>query len=93
MNIQLSPEIEHYLQAKVSSGFYHNAAEVIRDAIRRMKEEDGRLAMLKEAVRVGDEQLDQGKGIVYSQERLDAISDKALANLRNGKQVNAHVIG
>jgi antitoxin ParD1/3/4 len=93
MNIQLSPEIEHYLQVKVSTGFYHNAAEVIRDAIRRMKEEDGRLSLLKEAVRVGDEQIDRGEGIIYSQERLDAISEKALANARNGKQVNPYVSG
>lgn len=91
MNIQLSPEIEHYLQAKVSSGFYRNAAEVICDAIRRMKEDDARLSVLKEAVRVGDEQLERGEGVVYSQERLDAISEKALTNMRSGKRVSPHV--
>ena len=66
---------------------------MIRDAIRRMKEEDGQLVALKEAVRVGDEQLDRGEGVVYSQERLDAISKKALTNSGNGKRVNPYVNG
>jgi len=45
-----------------------------------------RAGQLKEAVRVGDEQIDRGEGIIYSQERLDVISEKALTNVRNGKQ-------
>jgi antitoxin ParD1/3/4 len=43
MHINLSPEIEQYLQSKVGTGFYSNASEVVRDAIRRMWEEDDRL--------------------------------------------------
>ncbi len=92
MHIQLSPEIEHYLQDKVNSGFYRDTAEVIWDAIRRMREEDARLSALKEAVKIGDEQIDRGEGIFYTQERLEAITNKALANSQNGKKVNPHVI-
>ena len=32
MHINLSPEMESYIKGKVSSGFYGNATEVIRDA-------------------------------------------------------------
>ena len=91
MHINLSPEIEQYLQAKVSTGFYSNASEVVRDAIRRMWAEDESLEKLRAAVQVGEEQLDQGKGGPYSAERLESITEKALSNARKGKKVSADV--
>ena len=33
MHINLSPEMESYIKTKVSSGFYGNATEVIREPI------------------------------------------------------------
>ena len=48
MHINLSPEMEQYIKSKVSSGFYGNATEVIRDAIRRMQAEEERSAMLRQ---------------------------------------------
>ncbi|MDO9270794.1 MAG: type II toxin-antitoxin system ParD family antitoxin [Methylobacter sp.] len=91
MHINLSPEIEQYLQIKVGTGFYSNASEVVRDAIRRMWEEDQKLEKLRAAVQIGDEQLERGEGIVYSASRLEAITEKALSNARNGKKVSADV--
>jgi Arc/MetJ-type ribon-helix-helix transcriptional regulator len=35
--------MEQYLQFKVGTGYYSNASEVVRDAIRRMRDEDGYL--------------------------------------------------
>jgi antitoxin ParD1/3/4 len=93
MHINLSPEIEQYIQTKVGSGFYSNASEVVRDAIRRMWEEDQKLEKLKSALRVGDEQLQQGKGSVYSSSRLDSITENAMNNARNGKKVGSDVMG
>lgn len=91
MHINLSPEIEQYLQVKVGTGFYSNASEVVRDAIRRMWEEDDKLEKLRAAVQIGDAQLERGEGVVYSASRLDAITEKALSNARNGKKVSADV--
>jgi antitoxin ParD1/3/4 len=91
MPINLSPEMEQYLQAKVSAGHYSNASEVVRDAIRRMREEDEKLAVLRSAVAVGDEQLERGAGVTYTTERLKQITEKAFANSRDGKKVSADV--
>lgn len=91
MHINLSPEIEQYLQSKVGTGFYSNASEVVRDAIRRMWEEDEKLAKLRAAVQLGDEQLDRGEGVAYSSARLDKITEKALSNARSGKKVSDDV--
>lgn len=92
MHINLSAEMEQYLQSKVGTGFYSNASEVVRDAIRRMREEDEKLAALRAAVQVGDEQIERGEGIPYTPERLEAITAKAFANSRQGKKVNPDVM-
>lgn len=91
MHINLSPEMEKYLQTKVGTGFYSNASEVVRDAIRRMWAEDEKLEALRAAVQVGDEQLERGEGVAYTPERLDQITEKAFANAHSGKKVSADV--
>jgi antitoxin ParD1/3/4 len=91
MHFNLSPEIEQYLQNKVGTGYYSNASEVVRDAIRRMRDEDEKLAALRAAVAVGDEQLDRGEGETYTPERLEQITAKALANAGKGTEVSADV--
>ena len=91
MHINLSQEMEQYLQSKVGTGFYSNSSEVVRDAIRRMREEDEKLAALRAAVQIGDGQLDRGEGVAYTPERLEAITANALANARRGKKANPDV--
>ena len=92
MHINLSPEMEQYIQRKVGTGFYSNASEVVRDAIRRMREEDEKLEALRAAVRRGDEQPDRGEGTDYTPELLEKMSEKAFANAKHGKQVNPDVV-
>ena len=36
MNVSLTPKLEKYVRAKVKSGAYNNASEVIREALRAM---------------------------------------------------------
>jgi antitoxin ParD1/3/4 len=91
MHINLSTEMEQYLQSKVQTGFYGNASEVVRDAIRKMWEDDEKLVALRAAVQVGDAQIDRGEGIPYTPDRLAAITAKALANASQGKKVNPDV--
>lgn len=91
MHLNISAEMEQYLQAKVGTGFYGNASEVVRDAIRRMRDEDEKLTALRAAVRTGDEQLALGQGRDYTPERLEQITKQARANSRNGKKVSGDV--
>jgi len=35
MNVSLTDELEMVIEEKVKSGLYHNASEVVRDALRR----------------------------------------------------------
>lgn len=91
MHINLSPEMEQFVQSKVDTGFYSNASDVIRDAIRRMREEDEKIAAIRAALREGDEQLDAGKGIRYSRDVLTQATDRARANAKRGKKVKSDV--
>ena len=54
----LTDELEHFVQAKVKSGHYENASEVIRAALRTLdrdeKQNEVKLAVLRRAIDEGD---------------------------------------
>ena len=88
MHIRLSEVDENYIKGKVESGFYTSENEVIRDAVRRMREEEERIARFQAAVRLGDEQIERGETVPYSQELMAQISQRAVQRARQGKKVD-----
>ena len=40
MNVSLTPELEELVNEKVRSGLYHTASEVVREALRLLKQRD-----------------------------------------------------
>jgi antitoxin ParD1/3/4 len=48
MNISITDRLAGYVRKKVKSGRYNNASEVVRDALRRMEDEDARALRLAE---------------------------------------------
>ena len=42
MNVSLTPELEQFVSAKVQSGRYNSASEVVREALRLLEEHDSR---------------------------------------------------
>jgi antitoxin ParD1/3/4 len=40
MNVSLTPELEKFVSAKVKSGRYNSASEVVREALRLLEEHD-----------------------------------------------------
>ena len=49
MNVSLTPELEQFVSAKVESGRYNSASEVVREALRLLEEHDtARAAQLAE---------------------------------------------
>ena len=49
MNVSLTPELEKFVSAKVQSGRYNSASEVVREALRLLEEHDSaRAAQLAE---------------------------------------------
>jgi antitoxin ParD1/3/4 len=81
MEIALTPEVEQYIQEKVSSGQYASANEVFLAGIQLLQDIEqiyqGRYQALRDEVRVGIEAADRGEVVdaetVFSQlqERLN----------------------
>lgn len=92
MHVNLSPEMESYIKGKVGGGFYGNATEVIRDAIRRMQAEEERIAAFRAAVAKGDAQLEQGEGAAYTPELIAAMTQTAIKDMHSGNPMDADVL-
>jgi len=92
MHVNLSPEMEGFVKSKVETGFYGNATEVIRDAHGRMQAEDTRLAAWKSAVKVDDEQLDQGDGVAYTPDAMKDITDSAIGAMHSRRPLDPDVL-
>jgi len=67
MNVSLTPELENFIQAKVKSGRYNSASEVIREALRLLDDHEKVRAVQLEEFRSEIDRrlasLDRGKGI------------------------------
>jgi antitoxin ParD1/3/4 len=76
-NVNLTEELDHFVAAKVASGRYENASEVVRASLRALEREeqqyDARLARLRTALEEGEA---SGDADDYSLEGLIAELDR-----------------
>jgi antitoxin ParD1/3/4 len=65
LNVALTPELEKFVEARMASGRYRSASDVVREGLRLLEErEDSRQAALDEVRRkisVGLEQAERGE--------------------------------
>lgn len=85
MNVSLTPELEALVQAKVATGMYNNASEVIREALRLLRDHDLlnelKTQQLKRELSIGLSGLDRGE---YSRESLDDLRSNVLHSTSKG---------
>lgn len=84
MHISLTPELETRIKSRVESGLYNNASEVIREALRFMDTHEDwireiKLAQLREQLKAGVDQLDQGEGIAI---KSKGVLDKLFEDIK-----------
>lgn len=86
MNISLTAPLEALVQEKVASGFYNNASEVVREALRLMHERDqrdaARLQRLRTEAVKGFESLERGE---FSKKSVGQIFGEVLTKHRKKK--------
>jgi antitoxin ParD1/3/4 len=79
-NVSLTPELDQFIAAKVESGLYANASEVMRTALRVLEREDQeyeqKMALLRAAIAEGDASGDAEDGVF---ERLYGYIDELAA--------------
>ncbi|HEV3038446.1 MAG TPA: type II toxin-antitoxin system ParD family antitoxin [Candidatus Angelobacter sp.] len=75
MHVNLTPTLDEYVLAKVKSGRYNNASEVVRDALRKMQDGEARenpvfpnltpkeLDEVRRKVSQGSAEIERGEGI------------------------------
>jgi antitoxin ParD1/3/4 len=72
-NVSLPDKLDQFITAKVASGDYANASEVMRTALRLLEKEEReyeeKMAVLRAAIAEGDASPDAEEGVF---ERLDA---------------------
>ena len=55
VTVSLGPHYEEFIQASRAGGRYNNASEVVRAALRRLEEDEARLAAIRAALIEGEE--------------------------------------
>lgn len=79
-----------FIKAKVQAGYYTSEIELVRDAIRKMREEDekqAQLAALRELVMTGHQQALDGEVVQYSADFLEQAMERAIENQVKGTPV------
>ena len=69
MNISLTPELEKAVKAKVASGLYNNASEIIREALRESLRRDRENDWLQREAAIGFAQLEAGEVVRVNSEK------------------------
>lgn len=92
LHIDLSPEIERFIKDKVDSGVYGSATEVVRDAIRRMQQDEARRDAFRAAIAKGDAELERGEGILYTPDLMSEISRRAARAEARGEPIDPDVL-
>ena len=85
MNVNLTPQLEELVRAKVSSGLYSSASEVVREGLRLIDEQD-RLRQVK----FDELRRDVRRGLdIGTSEAWDATSVKVQARARRAAKPTA----
>lgn len=92
MNISIAPEFENFVNAKLASGVYGSASEMVGDALRLLAERDElrqiRIAKLNHEIQLGLDDVANGRVItaeeskqrmaVFKQQFLNGFSDQTI---------------
>ncbi len=83
---------ENVIKSKVEDGYYSNATELVRDAVRRLRElEDVKHNRLSNALELGDKAVREGRTLPYDSQLLEQIEREARDHASLGSRPNPDV--
>lgn len=86
MNIVFPPVDAGYIKSMVSNGYFTNATELVRHAVRRLREEeDKKRDRLMAALEEGERDIREGRFEPYTPELLDEIEREVDQHIAEGK--------
>ena len=83
MNVSLTPELEKFVSAKVESGRYNSASEVVREALRLLEEHDSARAAQRAAF---NEVLGRRLAALDRGEKVDPATARARIQRKSGER-------
>lgn len=92
MNINFPPVDDAYIKTKVESGYYSNATEMVRDAVRRMREQDDQHGRLLAALELGERDIAAGRTFRYTPDLLKEIEQEARTHAAQGRPTTPDVL-
>jgi antitoxin ParD1/3/4 len=96
MNITLSPELETMIREKVEAGEYHDASEVVSEALHIMADRERRKrakAELEVALAEAAASLDRGEGVELTDELWDQLMAEGDARAARGEPIDPLITG
>ena len=81
MNVSLTPELEKFVSAKVQSGRYNSASEVVREALRLLEEHDA-----SRAARLAEFNRELGRRLAAADRGETVSASQARARVRNERR-------
>ena len=85
MNISLTPELEAFVKELVASGSYMSSSEVMREALRLLKEQEDykkrRIAQLNAEIQKGLDSLARGERYTFDEVMKEDIKTRGRARL------------
>ncbi len=79
-NISLPAELDQYIDAKVASGEYAHASEVVREGVRLlMRQESEKLEWLRDAVANGIAAAETEEGVEFDDAMMERIKARGRA--------------
>ncbi|HEV8146401.1 MAG TPA: type II toxin-antitoxin system ParD family antitoxin [Bryobacteraceae bacterium] len=94
MNVSLTRELEALVNAKVKTGMYQTASEVIREGLRLLKERDEAHERLKADVLAGFAEIEKGNYVEYdattTKQLVKEIGARGRLQLKKERSKTAH---
>lgn len=85
MNINFAPIDEAFIKNKIEEGYYSNATELVRDAVRKLREKEPEINVtLRAALKEGEVALSKGESDIYSPQLMTKIEARAREDVKNG---------
>lgn len=94
MRIEFPPVDDNFIKNQIAGGYYHNATELVRDAVRRLREnaEGHNQNLLYAALRQGMDDTEFGRTTPYTPQLLNDIEQDAITHAKAGRKPNPDVV-
>lgn len=87
MHVNFSPVDENFIKRSVEGGLYGNATELVRDAVRRLREnEEQRHAELVAALQLGENDIANGRTKPYTKALMKEIRERVISRAAAGEK-------